>query len=177
MSKYIFLLIVIVLFIGLEFGFFSGLTIYNGTVNLIILVLVSSFFLNVEKEGLIISLVMASIFDFYLYSYFGLSIIAVLLIYSILNILKNKISQKPGYLLVLIAVFFSSILFDLIVLGGFSITNHYNFFYLLPYNILPNALINLIIAVPFYIIMRKVVSILKLYRIIGTQEKKIWVGT
>ncbi|MCX6811522.1 MAG: hypothetical protein NT039_02425, partial [Candidatus Berkelbacteria bacterium] len=84
MSKYIFLFIFIILFISLQLGFFSGLTIYNGTINLIILILVSSFFLNVEKEGLIISLVIAAVYDFYLYSYFGLSIIAVLLIYFIL---------------------------------------------------------------------------------------------
>lgn len=176
MSKYIILFIAIVLFVALQFGFFSGFTIYNGNVNLIILILVSSFLLNVEKEGLIISLVMAFVYDFYLYSYFGLSIIAVLLIYFLLTFLKNKISQRPGYLLILLAVFFASVFFDLIVLGGFSIMNHYNFFYLLIYNILPSALINLIIAVPFYIIMSKIVSILKLYRIIGTQEKKIWVG-
>jgi cell shape-determining protein MreD len=162
--------------IGLQLGFFSGLAIYNGTINLIILILVLSFFLNIEKEGLIISLIMAFVYDFYLYSYFGLAVAAVLIIYFLLIFLKNKISQKPGYFLILFTVFFASILFDLIVLGGFSIKNHYNFFYLLLYHLLPDALINLIIAVPFYIVMRKIISTLKLYRILGTQEKKIIVG-
>ena len=176
MSKYIFLFIFIVLFTGLQLGFLTGFSIYNGTVNLIILLLISSFFLGVEREGLIISLILGAIYDFYLYSYLGLSIIAILIIYAVLVFFKNKISQEPGYLFILVAVFFASILFDLFVLGGLSIMNHYSFSYILLYHILPNALINLIIAIPFFIILRKIISILKLYRVIGTNEKKIWVG-
>lgn len=176
MTKYLVLLIFILGLLGLGLGFFCGFAIFGGTINLIILLLVSSFFLGAKKEGLIISLTLAFFYDLYLYSFFGLSIIAVLSIYFLLSFLESKISQRPGYLLVLVSVFLASIVFDLFVLGGLSIEGKLDFFYLLLYNILPSALINLILTLPFYILARKIISLLKLYRVIEPQEKKILVG-
>lgn len=176
MAKYLVLLIFILSFLGLGLGFFCGFAIFGGTVNLIILILVSSFFLGAKKEGLIIALILAVFYDLYLYSFFGLSIIAVLLIYFLLSFLESKIARRPGYLLVLASVFLASIVFDLFVLGGLSVKDKLDFLYILLYNILPSALINLILALPFYIFMRKIISLLKLYRVIESQEKKILVG-
>lgn len=176
MARYITLIVFIILFLSLQLGFFSGWTIFGGTVNLIVLVLVTSFFLGIEKEGLIISLFLAFFYDLYFYSFLGISIIVIILIYYLLIFLRNKISREPGYLTVLVAVFFASIIFDLAVLGGLAINFHLDFLYIFLYTILPNALLNLVIALPFYIIVRKIVSILKIYRIIGSREKRISVS-
>lgn len=172
MARYLVLIIFVLGSLGLSFGFFCGFTIFGGTINLIILMLVSSFFLGAKKEGLIISLVLAFFYDLYLYSFFSLAIIAVLLIYFLLSFLESKIAQKPGYLLVLASVFLASIVFDLFVLGGLSVRDKLDFLYILTYNILPSALINLILTLPFYILARKIISLLKLYRVIEPQEKK-----
>ncbi|MBU2595345.1 hypothetical protein KJ713_00750 [Patescibacteria group bacterium] len=176
MSKYLILLLFIIIFLALALGFFSGLTILNAVVNLIVLILISSFLLGIKKEGLLISLSLAVFYDLYLYSFFGLSVIAVLLIYFILSFLESKISHQPGFFLVSVSVFFASIVFDLIVLSGLTYINGLNFSYILLYNILPSALLNLVLAFPFYIIALKLVSLLKLYKIIGEKEKKILVG-
>lgn len=176
MAKYIILVILTVFFIALQFGFFSGLVIFGGTINLVILILVSSFFLEVEKEGLIISLILAFFYDFYLYSYFGLSIIAILVLYYLLVFLKNKIVSESNYLLILASVGFASIIFDLIVIGGLYFMYHLDFVYYLLYTILPDALINLIVALPLFLILAKLVSVLKLYRVIAIKERKISVG-
>lgn len=174
--RYLILAFFIFVLAVLQLGFLAGFTIFGGSFNLIILILVSSFFLDFKKEGLIISLFLAAFYDLYLYSFFGLSIIAVLLVYFSLSFLESKISEKPDYLLILICVFLSSIIFGLVVLGGLSIKESFNFSYLFWHNTLPSATLNLIIAFPFYVLLRKIVSILKLYRIIGAKEKKILVG-
>lgn len=166
----------ILVFIALGFGFFAGISIFGGTVNLIVLILVASYFLKTEKEGLILSLVLAVFYDFYLYSYFGLALAAVVLIYLALVFLRDKIAAGTSYLLFLILVFFASVIFDLIVLAGFALFHHFNFLEIILYTILPDALINLIAAVPFLIIARRLVSILKAYRLIGPRERKILVG-
>ncbi|TSC92186.1 MAG: hypothetical protein CEN92_79 [Candidatus Berkelbacteria bacterium Licking1014_96] len=172
MAKYFVLVIFILGFLGLGLGFFCGFALFGGTANLIILVLVSSFFLGAKKEGLIITLILAAFYDLYLYSFFGLSIIAVLLIYFLLSFLESKIAQRPGYLLVLASVFLASIVFDLFTKGGLSLKEKLDFLYILAYNILPSALLNLILALPFYLLARKIISLLKLYRLIEPQEKK-----
>jgi len=175
MSRYFILLIFIIIFLGLGLGFFSGFTILNGTINLIILILVSSFLLGAKKEGFIISLSLAVFYDLYLYSFFGLSIIAVLLIYFSLSFFESKISHQPGFFLVSISVFFAGVVFDLIVLSGLAYINGLNFSYILLYNIIPDGLLNLVLAFPFYILAAKLVEILKLYRIIETREKRFLV--
>ncbi len=176
MAKYLILLFFIAIFISLELGFFCGFTIFGGTVNLVVLILVSSFFLGIEREGLIIALSISLFYDFYLFSFFGLSAMAIMIIYFVLSFYKNRLSPDSSYLVVLVLVFFSSIFFDLLVLGGLSLSAHLDFSYIFLYAILPNAMINIIIALPFFILWRKTISILKLYRIINTQEKKIIVG-
>jgi len=100
----------------------------------------------------------------------------VFIIYFILSFYKNRFSPDSSYLIILLLVFFSSIFFDLLVLGGLSISAHLDFSYIILYTILPNALINLIITLPFFILLRKLISILKIYKIIDTHEKKIIVG-
>ena len=176
MAKYIILVFFIAIFVSLELGFFCGFTIFGGTINLVVLILVTSFFLGIEKEGLITALSISFFYDFYLFSFFGLSAISVLIIYFILSFYKNRFSPDSSYLIILLLVFFSSIFFDLLVLGGLSISAHLDFSYIILYTILPNALINLIITLPFFILLRKLISILKIYKIIDTHEKKIIVG-
>lgn len=143
---------------------------------MIVLILVASYFLKTEKEGLILSLILAVFYDFYLNSYFGLAAAAVVLIYLSLVFLRQKIASGTSYLLFLILVFFASVIFDLIVLGGFSLAHHLNFGQIILFTILPDALLNLLAAVPFLILARRLVSILKAYRLIEPREKKILVG-
>lgn len=176
MAKYLVLIIFVLGFLGLGLGFFCGFAIFGGTANLIVLILVCSFFLGVKKEGLIISLTLAVFYDLYLYSFLGLAVMAVLLIYFLLSFLESKIARRPGYLLVLASVFLASIVFDLFTQGGLALKENLDFLYILTYNILPSALLNLIIALPFYIVALKLVSLLKLYKIVGEKEKKILVG-
>jgi len=171
MAKYLVLALFVIIFLGL-FGYFSGFTIFGAMVNLIVLILVSSFFIGAEKEGLILSLILALFSDFYLYSYFGLSLISVLLIYLLLSFIKTKLSSDSSYLMLLSSIFFASILFDLIVLGGESLYLHLNFLYIFQHTILENALLNLIIALPFYFLLRKIISYLRIYRLVGAGERR-----
>src|SRR4030042_290805 len=170
MAKYPVLALFVLVFLSF-FGYFSGFTIFGAMVNLIILILVTSFFIGTEKEGLILSLIIALFNDFYLYSYFGLSLISILLIYLFLSFIKNELSSDSSHLMFLSSIFFASILFDLIVLGGESIYLHLDFLYILQHTILENALLNLIIALPFYFLLRKVVSYLRIYRLVGAKER------
>jgi len=162
MAKYLVLIIFLILMLGLSIGFASGLSIFGGTFNLIVIILVAGFFLEVEKEGLVVALVLAVIYDFYTFSYFGLAIMAVLLIYFAIEFLEKKLSPDPGYLLFLVYVFFGSLIFDLIVFNLRSTSI-----------IFVDALVNLLIALPLLIILRYFVSVLKLYRLVRPQEKRI----
>lgn len=176
MAKYLVLAVFVIIFLGLEIGLLPSLAIFGGIINLIILILISSFFLEVEKEGLVIALILAGFYDLYLYSFFGLSMTAVLVIYYLLLFFKNKIAPESDYLLLLVFVFLASLFFDLVVSGSLCLKYHFDFSYVLLYTILPNALINLVVAVPFFMLARKIVSILKLYRLLKPKEKKISVG-
>jgi cell shape-determining protein MreD len=174
--KYLVFVILVFLAAALQFGLLPPLAIYGGIINLIILILVSSFFLEIEKEGLFFSLILALLFDLYLYSFFGVSLISILLVYSLLYLIRKKIAGETNYLLIAILGFAASIIFDLAIIGVMSLSGETSMLALFLYVALPNALLTLVFAVPVYLIIRFIVKILRLYRLIKNKETRIRLG-
>lgn len=171
--SYIIFVILLYLAIGLQNGFLGALPIFGGVINLVILVLVSLFFLDLEREGLIFALILAIFWDFYGYSFFLVSSLGVFLIFYLLVQFRKKISEEASYMFIAVASFFVSLLFDLIVITSLSITHKTNFTSALVTYALPNALIALIVSIPFFLFVKYIVGILRMYQIIKTEERKI----
>ncbi len=174
--KYLIFVILIFLVAALQFGLLPPIAIYGGIFNLIVLILVSSFFLEIEKEGLLFSLILALLFDIYCYAFVGISLISVLLIYSLLYLIRKKMAGETDYLLISMLGFAASIIFDLTLISAMSLTGETNFLMSFLQVALPNALLTLILAVPVYLLIRFIVKILRLYRLIEDKETRIRLG-
>jgi len=161
------------LVIGFQIGLFPAIEIVGGMINLIVIILISTFFLEIEKEGLIFSIVLAIAFDIYFYLPIGLSVVAVLIIYALLNIFRQKIIEKTNYFFIASIIFAAVVIFDLILFIGNSIASGHFVFERLFLSLLPDALINFIIAIPLFIIIQYLIKILAVYRIIDVKKSKI----
>lgn len=171
--SYIVFSLLVYLFICLQVGLLPSLEVFGGMINLIVIILISTFFLEVEKEGLILSLILAVAFDIYFYLPIGLSVAAVLIIYFILNIFRENLIEKTNYFFIAAMVFAATIIFDIIVYFGDSIIHREFIFEKLILSLLPNALLNFILAIPLFFIIQYLIKILAIYRILDVRKSKI----